>query len=740
MRLLWKTVWPRSRASWADFLLVFATGLVAGLGVALSLGAGSSIVAGQERASARDGPYGLEPAFGAQDRPLRATRQVVTAYGPATMTLLVGDQDEEIALPGIPTIAAAGTVQVSPAVARLLSDDWSGELSAYVGPQEPEMLGRDALAHPDELLIVAHFAAVPEGTSDEFRSVNAPEIRPTQDGDAAGMVIVGLCVLLLPSLALGRAGVALHVSRRKARYALLRRLGLPPSRLCIVVAADLGLPWFAGIAAALGGFSVAAQTDAPFRLAGVSYWWGDMQLSTATVVGVGLAAAAVLLLASARTIAAISRDPLSVARTDVSSQRFRSAWALVLAAPVVAFWALRSSFSPVVVQLMVAAALLMAVIGLESLARMMTKGVGRMLYRRRWTPYAGARMLRRPRATLAGLTGAAIAMMSIAFVVQANFSGAEASTGDFDAVAEVFDVANGAEAETTAAGVALLPGVTDVIAVSRAFKHVDERETLVYGASCEALYRIAALPDGCEPETAYVADSSQAVRAVIDLPDAYGFVDRARPGAIGGAYPIGGRIAASWVERSDIVVTNAMPDADPAALSLLFVTTDGSEQGLRSALVGARAIAGVSNVTSRSALSVASSWESDVLEPFLLLMGMAAGAIAAVALLYTMLALFRQQTDQFATMRAVGQTRRALAVDLSVLFAAPLAVATVTALSIGTLLALACNLALDVARRDLGGNWGIAVALGIVAALATALVTIRAMRVEPLVRDPEAMV
>ncbi len=738
MRLLCKTVWPRSSASWKDFLLVLATGLIAGLGVALALGSGSAVIVGQERASVRDGPRGLEPTFTQQDRPLRATRHVVTAYGSATVLLLVGDPDEKIDLPGIPRIAPSGTVQVSPAVAQQLADDWSGELGAYVGSHAPKLLEPAALAHPDELLIVTHFAEIPEGTSDEFRTLSALNVSLPQGSEARGIVIVGLCVLLLPCLALGRAGVAVHLNRRKARYSLLRRLGLPPNRLRIVVAADLGLPWFVGITVALGGFSVAALSDAPFRLAGVSYWWSDMQLSVTTVLSVGLAAAVVLVLASARTIAAICREPLGDSGGDLAARRFRGTPVMIAVAPILAFYALRSNFSPVVAQLMVAVALLMAVIGLGPAAEFVTKAIGRLLHQRRWSSYAGARMLRRPQATLAGLAGASVAMMSIAFVVQASFNDTAEPTGDFDAVAEIFNVNDRAEAETAAASVASLRGITNVTTVSRAFKLADGHKTLVYGASCDGLRRIADLPDGCQPGMAYIPDVSQRNQTVIELPDTYGFGNRERPGAIVGTYPMGGRISASWVGHNDIVVSHATPDADPIALSLLFITTDGSDQGLRSVLVGSRAIAGVSRVLTRSAMGAETSWENNVLEPFLLLMGLTAAAIAAGALLYTMIALFRQQEHQFATMRAIGQTRRALAIDLSVLFVAPLAAATLTALGTGTLLAFATNLALDANHRGLADHWGIAAALITVAAATTTLVWIQATRVEPLTRDPEA--
>lgn len=738
MSLLWSLVWPRTRESWLDFLLLLMAGTVAGLGVAFALGAGSSVVVGQELTFARDGPRGLEPPQATQEGPLRWTRQVNTVHGSLTLITLVGDPDESIGLPGVPKILSPGTVQVSPAVARLLADDWSGELSAYVGEREPELLRRAALALPDELLIVLHLAAVPPSADGTFYPVKASGYPMVRNGDAIGLVIVGLCVLLLPSLALGKAGVTVHLSRRRARYALLRRLGMPPNQLRNIITADIGVPWFGGIVAALGGFSAVAQIDVPFRLVGVSYWLSDMRLSVTTVLAIGTAAAFALLIISKRIIAVISRDPFANTASLRPAREFRGGPIAVLAAPVVAFWALHSAHAPAVSQLMVAAALLLAVLGLASSARFGTKVVGRFLYQRRWTPYAGARMLRSPRSVLAGTAGASVAILSIAFVVQTNFSRSAASTGGFTALIELFNVDNNAEAQAAAVGITALRGVTNVDEVSRAFKLVNNRETLVYGAACEQLNRIAAFPDGCETGMAYVADSPHLDRLIIELPDAYGFHNRARAGAIEGAYPVAGRVSASWVEQGDVVVSSLQADADPASLPLLFVRTDGSQQGLRSVLVEARAIPGVSSIITRAAMGVDTSWESRVLEPFLRLMAVAAGTVAAVALMYSMFALFRQQGDQFAMMRAIGQTKRGLAVDLGVLFAAPLAVATALALGVGTLLALACNLALDADLRILGDSWSIVVALGLMVILIAGLVLIRAMKVEPLVRDPDA--
>ena len=127
-------------------------------------------------------------------------------------------------------------------------------------------------------------------------------------------VIVGLVILVLPSVALARAGAAMHVAARSRRYSLLRVLGVPPRQLAVVVAADMAVPLLVG--ALLGSVAYAAFMSSwgAFTLAGTSYWTRDLLLPVAYSAGLPMVVALVGLVSTARMAYRAGRHPLAVLR------------------------------------------------------------------------------------------------------------------------------------------------------------------------------------------------------------------------------------------------------------------------------------------------------------------------------------------------------------------------------------------------------------------------------------------
>ena len=115
------------------------------------------------------------------------------------------------------------------------------------------------------------------------------------------------------------------------------------------------------------------------------------------------------------------------------------------------------------------------------------------------------------------------------------------------------------------------------------------------------------------------------------------------------------------------------------------------------------------------------------------------GRPSGPALLYAVLLLFQQRQAEFRMLRSLGATRMLLAVDLSVLFAAPLTLAFGLAVASGAALATSYNTAFGVSAPQVDPQaisvLAVVLAIGVAA---TALVAARAIRIPPLVADPDA--
>ena len=179
--------------------------------------------------------------------------------------------------------------------------------------------------------------------------------------------------------------------------------------------------------------------------------------------------------------------------------------------------------------------------------------------------------------------------------------------------------------------------------------------------------------------------------------------------------------------------------------TLLLVTTDGSSGSLRRVMEGLRSRPEESYPFTRAALEAGFLVPRDtnsmqlVLLPYLFVMATAAAVMAAVALLYAVLLLFRQRQAEFRMLRSQGATQLLLAVDLCVLFAAPLTLAFGLAVASGAALAASYNTAYGVPAPQVNPQaisvLAFVLAIGLAA---TALVAGRAIRIPPLVTDPDA--
>ena len=735
MILFFRLIWPRSWQSLTAWAPLITVGAVSCAGLSLALGLGFGFYAQQNTATLRDGYRGLPPRTQAVEGPLRGTDLFATGYGPLVVTTFVGDAGQPLYLPGLPKGEPSGTVKASPAVLAQFEDDWTGEIGVWLGDRTVEKLPDAALAHPRELVIVEFMDVVPPGLERKFYPVVAGRGYPSD----SSFVILGLLVLVLPSVAVARAGAAVHLDGRARRYGLLRVLGMPPRQLAAVIAADMAVPLLAGALAGAAAYAALMSSWGSFTLAGSSYWTKDLLLPVALAAAIPLVTASVGLASVARMAWRAGRDPVGTLRRDrpggVSYLTYLSAAGL-LAGPAAVFAAAGAEFTLSV--WLILGGLLLSVVGLGGLSRLAVTVSGRALAGRTRALVAGSRMSRSGGDALLGVSATAVAVLLIVFVVYANFDRLAPPVGDFD-VFVAFEEETGS-AEATGGSLAAYDGAARVVRVGRIPARVNFERTSVYTMTCADVPGSVKL-DGapCASGLIYLAGPSEEAVVSVTADPLPGAVSDPPADAIAGAYPVGGQVAASWIMLAGrpVLIVDEQP---PAEYGVLLVTTDGTTESLRRVMQDLRARPGVNELTTRAALTSGVTEDTLIFNPYLLVMAVAAAGMGTVALLYAVLLLFRQRQAEFRTLRAQGATKVLLAVDLGLLFAVPLVIAFGLAFASGLVLAATYNASFGLPTPHGATQQVVSVlaTMVTVSMTATVLVAVRAARISPLLTDPDA--
>ena len=703
----------------------------------------------------RDGSRSLPPRTAEIEGPLRSTRLEATTYGPLVITVFAGEAGQRLDLPGIPQVELSGTVMASPAVLAQLEDDWTGELSAWLGGRTPQSLPNEALAHPREMVIVEFVDMAPPGAESSFYPV-APGKGYFND---SSFVIMGIIVLALPSVVLARAGAAMHLSIRSRRYGLLRTLGTPPRQMASVIAADMAVPLLSGALLGSAVYAAAMSILDSFTIAGSSYWTRDLLLPVVYAGAVPLVTTAVGLASIVLTVRRAGRDPIGVLRrnrrrgvsylTYLSLAGLPAAAAAVLAAGEVA----ESNFTLSVWLIM--AGMLLGVVGLLALTRMTVTLAGVALSSRTRAQVAGSRMSRSGGDALLGVSATAVAVFLTVFITYSTFDRPTPDVGTFDVAARLDSFAE--PLQPIAETVARYEGVTRVVYSSRVRARVDGEHKMVHTITCEDVPGSVELDGPCVNGSIYFREESEAASVMVDADleviSGYRTVDRGDGSTVelavrvpdpdetvSGSHAVGGTLTASWIpgEEDDAVM---IVEEHPASANFGFVlvTTDGDRDSMRRVIQGLRNMDEVLFITTRPALSSGITQDTLVATPYFTVMATAAAGLGTVALLYAVLLLFRQRQAEFRILRCQGATRRLLAADLGLLFAGPLVLAFGLAVAAGIGLAVTLNAAYDLPTQF--GTARVAPILATMLAVgmaATVLVAVWATRMPPLVTDPDA--
>ena len=764
MNLFFRFIWPRSRKSLAVWVPLIAAGLIACVGLSLALGFRSGVLNQQSAIVLRDGGTGFAPnreppTFDPNGPPLRSSQLISTGYGPLSVTTFWGVEGQRIGVPGLDRVEKPGTVLASPAVRARLDDDWTGEMEAWLGERSPGRLPDAALAHPREMVIVDFIDTVP--SDDAARTFYPVRARTPRYAEDTSFIVLGLLVLLLPSMALARAAAAVHLNTRSRRYGLLRVMGAQPRQLAAVIAADMAAPMLAGAFIGSVAYAVAMASLDSFTLAGASYWTSDLRLPALLAIALPFVVASVGMASVARMVYRAGGDPIGTLRRSGSPPRLVSYLmaAGAVAGPILGYYG-TSELEGGASQWAFTAALLLSIVGVEGLSRIATAGAGKALGALTRAQIAGARMFRAGSDSLLGVSATSVAVFLIVLVAYSNFDPRQPDVGDFDIIVWVRGDTDVTSMERVGDAAESYEGVTRVVRVGSPPVRVDGSHPL-YTMTCDDVPGSVELDAPCETGRVYLSDtpfvtgdrkvdtsvdsvlvldpgSSSAPLATIP-PEYLDVIPRPLPPFpehLTGSIPVAGKVTSSW--SGDIAVM--MVDEQPAVeFGILLITTDGKGESMRRVLHGMRQFPDVQSTQVRAALTSGVTQDTLLLNPYFFVMGTTAAVIAAVALLYAVLLLFRQRQAEFKMLRCQGATRMLLSVDLGLLFAAPLVISFGLAIASGIALAFAYNAGLDLPMpAQSPQTTALLIVVAAVGAAATALVAGFAARVSPLLADPDA--
>ena len=703
----------------------------------------------------RDGSSSMGPFRDKAEGPQRSTRVETTAYGPLVVTVFAGEAGRRLGLPGIPQVEQNGTVMASPAVLAQLEDDWTGELDAWLGGRTTQPFPNEALAHPREMVIVEFIDTVPPGAESSFYPVASVE----GYFDDSSFIILGIAILMLPSVVLARAGAAMHLSIRSRRYGLLRTLGTPPRQMASMIAADMAVPLLAGALVSSAAYAAVMSSFGSFTLAGSSYWTRDLLLPVVYAGAIPLVTTVIGLASIVLIVRRAGRDPIGTLRRNrprgVSYLTYLSLAGLPAAAAAVLLSGEVAESEFTLSVWLITGGMLLSVVGLLGLTRLVVTIAGRAVVNLTRAQVAGSRMSRSGGDALLGVSATAVAVFLTVFVIYSSFDRPTPDIGTFDVAVRLDSFAT--PLEPVAATAAGYDGVTRAVYSSRVRARVDGEHMWVHTMTCDDVPGSVELDAPCAVGSIYLQEPVEVAAVTVDADleviSGYREVPTRAGGTVqmaitvpdpdetvSGIHPVGGQVTASWIpgEGDDAVL---IVDDHPASAEFGFVlvTTDGDRDSMRRVIQGLRNKREVLFITTRTALSSGVSPDTLIFYPYLTVMATAAAGLGTVTLLYAVLLLFRQRQAEFRILRCQGATRKLLAADLGLLFAVPLVIAFGLAVAAGIALAATLNAAYDVPTQY--GTTQVVPVLTTMLAVgmaATVLVAVWATRIPPLVTDPDA--
>ncbi|WP_234329902.1 ABC transporter permease [Streptomyces viridochromogenes] len=184
-------------------------------------------------------------------------------------------------------------------------------------------LGREALAHPGELVaVIGDRPGDPAVTAER-----APDPRragtgaPLTDGTGRmyeSLARVATILVIVPLLVLAASAARLSVSRRDQRLAALRLIGATPGRVAAMTAAEALLTGTAGALLGAVGYAVLLPAAASLPLAGGAWYPADLWIGALPLLAVMAGVVALVVISALAGLRQVVVGPLGVARRSRS--------------------------------------------------------------------------------------------------------------------------------------------------------------------------------------------------------------------------------------------------------------------------------------------------------------------------------------------------------------------------------------------------------------------------------------
>lgn len=670
-------------------LVPIAVGLVL---PCLTLLAAASLLHATDAQSAlamqRDGSGGGGdlPEDAALDQIVRRTQTVESPSGDLVVTTIGGPASALIGLPGLGRLPDPGTVLASPAV--LASGDLSVLAASLPGPVTGE-LPRALLARPNERVVLAVVDPKEIVETRNFSIVYPGRAPRSSAGGGESRLLAAILALavILPCAAACITAVRVSASRRDARYATLRLIGVTPRGLRTVVAGECAMAGATATAVVIVIGALVLNATDRLVVGGWSVWTEDLRLglgSTAAAAAIVVVVGVAVGVAASRSVAI---DPVATRQHTqvIDVRRTRSIWLVAAVATPALVAATRSETWRVVG---IIAALGFGAVGVARCAPVVVRAVARVLGLGSPATFQGTASLRH-RAHESARPAMGIAMVVYALAVVLMMGGTLRETDEGSRPADLEVRAFDAPVASLATRLAAQPGVQATAVVSS--------EVMVLGDAADSKSVDVTVVASCHDATALVGlvlSNGSCQHGTILLPDSGSEPgsdgDTARLSADPGSMqPPAPSLVRSWPTSARFRSTATTPGAvvvDPSIttpLQTILVKTDrrtGTLATVNRVVADEMPTVQVTDLVSEAAYRVRAEQRTQTL-----LTAMAGGllAIGSLSVAYAGWGTLLENRRTLRLMRVVGFSPRATATSISTTYSVPVVVSSGLALFVG---------------------------------------------------------